>query len=76
MTNEKKADPKLTRMILLNVFQIFQINKITFLQYLHLHNHPDSSDTSTFKCDTMTQTDHTTIRPKPFPRNLFNRSRT
>ena len=76
MINEKKADPNLTRMILLNVFQMFQINKINFLQYLRLHNHADSSDRSTSKCDKMTQTDHTTIRPKPFLRNLTNRSRT
>ena len=42
MTQEKKADPILTRMILFNVFQIFQINKINFEQYLKLHNHPDT----------------------------------
>ena len=29
LTQEKKADPHLTRMILLNMFQIFQINKIS-----------------------------------------------
>ena len=71
MTNEKKADPNLTRMILLNIFQRFQINKINFLQYLHLHNHPDTSDTFVPKCNAMTQTK--TIRPKPFSRNLSNR---
>ena len=73
MTQEKKADPILTRMILLNMFQIFQINKINFMQYLHLHNHPD---TFVFKCDAMAQTDHTTIKPKPFHRNLSNSLRT
>ena len=76
MTNEKQADPHLTRMILLNVFQMFQIHKINFLQNLHLQNHPDTSDTIIPKCDAMTQTDHTTVRPRPFPRNLSNRSRT
>ena len=43
------------------------------MQHLHLHNHPD---TFVHKCDVMTQTDHTTIKPRPFPRNLSNRSRT
>ena len=43
------------------------------MQYIHLHNHPD---TFAYKCDVMTQTDHTTIEPRRFPRNLFNRSRT
>ena len=76
MTNEKKADPNLTRMILLNMFQIFQINKIHFMQYLHIHNHPDTSDTFVHKCGVMTQTDHMTMRPKLFPRNLSNRLRT
>ena len=71
MTNDKQADQNLTRMILLNIFQRFQINKINFLQYLHLHNHPDTSDTFVPKCNAMTQTK--TIRPKPFPRNLSNR---
>ena len=33
-------------------------------------------DKPTYKCDQMTQTDHTTIKPKPFARNLSNRSRT
>ena len=60
-------------MILLNMFQIFQINKINFAQYLKLHKHP-----ATFiqTCDAMTQTDYTTIRLKPFSKNLFNRMRT
>ena len=70
LTQEKKADPILTRMILFNVFQIFQINRINFEQYLKLHNHPD---TFTQKSDATTQTDYTTIRPKPFPRNVSNR---
>ena len=34
LTEEKKADPHLTRMILLNMFQKFQINKIHFEQNL------------------------------------------
>ena len=61
ITQEKKADPHLTRMILLNMFQIFQINEINFEQYLKLHKH---SDTFIQKCDAPTQTDYTTIRPK------------
>ena len=66
LTQEKKADPFLTRMILFNVFQIFQKkNKINFEQYLKLHNHPD---TFTQKSDATTQTDYTTIRAKPFLR--------
>ena len=73
LTQEKMADPHLTRMILLNMFQIFQINKITFAQYLKLHNHPD---TFIQKCDAMTHTDNTTIRQKPFLKNLSNRTRT
>ena len=73
VTQEDKMDPILTRMILLNMFQIFQINKINFLQYLHIHNHPD---TCIYKCDAMTQTDHTTNKPKPFNRNLSIRSGT
>ena len=73
LTQEKKADPILTRMILFNMFQIFQINKINFEQYLKLHNH---SDNFIQKCDVMTQTDFTTFRPKTFLRNLSNRMRT
>ena len=42
LTQEKKADPILTRMILFNVFQLFQINKINFEQNLKLHNHRDT----------------------------------
>ena len=73
VTQEDNIDPILTRMIVLNMFQIFQINKINFMQNLHIHNHPD---TFPYKCDAMTQTDHTTIKPKPFHRNLSNRLRT
>ena len=73
MTQEKNADPQLTKMILFKIFQIFQINKINFQQYLILHNHPD---TFIHKCDATTQTEYTTIRPKSFPRNLSNRTHT
>ena len=73
MTQEKSADPQLTKMILFSIFQIFQINKINFQQYLILHNHPD---TFFHKCDATTQTDYTTIRPKSFSINLSNRTRT
>ena len=60
-------------MIRFNMFLIFQINKINFEQYLKVHKHPD---TFIQKCDAMTQTDYTTIRPKPFLKNLSNRMRT
>ena len=73
MTQEKKADPQLTKMILFNIFQMFQINKIKFQQYLILHNH---TDTFILKCNATTQTDYTTIRPKAFSKNLSNRTRT
>ena len=73
LTQEKKADPHLTRMILLNMFQIFQVNKINFEQYHKLHKPPD---TFIQKCDAMTQTDYTTIRPNPFLKNLSNKMRT
>ena len=72
-TEEKRADPHLTRLILLNMFQIFQVTKINFDQYIKLHKHPD---TYVIQCDATTQTDYTTIRPKPFSRTLSNRSRT
>ena len=58
LTQEKKADPILTRMILSNMFQIFQINKLNFEQYLKLHIRPDKFIQ---KCDATTQTDYTTI---------------
>ena len=72
-TQEKGVDPNLTRMIILNMFQIFQINTINFEQYLKLHNHPD---TFIQNFDATTQTNYTTIRPKPFLKNLSNRSHT
>ena len=61
---DKKADPHLTRMILLNMFQIFQSTLINFDQYLQIHKHPDT-----------TQTEHTTIKPKHLVRSLSNRMR-
>ena len=73
LTQEKKADPHLTRMILLNMFQIFQINEINFEQNLKLHQH---SDTFIQKCDATIQTDYNTIRPKPFFKSLSKRMRT
>ena len=73
VTQEEKVEPISTRMILSNMFQTFQINKINFMQYLHLHNHPD---TFFHKCDVMAQTDHTTIKRKPLPRKISNRLRT
>ena len=72
LKTDKKADPHLTRMILLNMFQIFQITRINFDQYLQIHKHPDTYSTQR---DATTQTEHTTIRPKPFSRNLSNRIR-
>ena len=69
---KKKADPHLTRMILLNMFQIFQITRINFDQYLHIHKHPD---TYSNQKDATTQTEHTTIKPKRLIRTLFNRMR-
>ena len=53
--------------------QIFQITKLNFEQYLKIHKH---QDTFTTQCDVSTQTEHTTIRPKPFSRNTSNRQRT
>ena len=55
------------------MFQIFQINKINFAQYLKLHKHPD---TFIQNCDAMTQTDYTPNRQKPTFKNLSNRMRT
>ena len=55
------------------MFQIFQINRISFAQYLKFHKHPD---TFIQKCDATTQTDSTTIQPEPFLRNPTNRMRT
>ena len=73
MTQENKADPQLTKMILFIIFQFFQKNKINFQHYLILHNHPD---TFIHNCDATTQTEYTTIRPKAFSKNLSNRTRT
>ena len=73
ITQKKKADPQLTKLILFNMFQIFQINKINFQQYLILHIHPD---TFIHKCDATTQTDYTTILPKPFLKISSNKRRT
>ena len=72
LRTEKKADPHLTRMILLNMFQIFQITRINFDQYLHIHKHPDTYSTQK---DATTQTEHTTIKPKRLLRTLSNRMR-
>ena len=69
LKTDKKADLHLTRMILLNMFQIFQITRINFDQYLHIHKHPD------IQKDATTQTEHTTIKPKRLVRNLSNRMR-
>ena len=72
LKTDKKADPHLTRMILLNMFQIFQITKTNFDQYLNIHKHPD---TYSAQRDATTQTEHTTIKPKRLLRNLTNRIR-
>ena len=70
LETDKKADPHLTRMIVLNMFQIFQITRINFDQYLQIHKHPDTYSTQR---DATTQTEHTTIKPKHLSRNLSNR---
>ena len=72
LRTEKKADPHLTRMILLNMFQIFQITRINFDQYLHIHKHPDTYSTQK---DATTHTEHTTIKPKRLIRTLSNKMR-
>ena len=72
LKTDKKVDPRLTRMILLNMFQIFQITRVNFDQYLNIHKHPDTYSTQR---DATTQTEHTTIKPKRFVRNLTNRIR-
>ena len=72
LRTDKKADPHLTKMILLNMFQIFQITRINFDQYLHIHKHPDTHSTQK---DATTQTEHTTIKPKRLVRTLSNRMR-
>ena len=70
LKTDKRADPHLTRMILLNLFQISQITRINFDQYLQIHKHPDTYSTQR---DAATQTEHTTIKPKRLVRNLSNR---
>ena len=72
LKTDQKADPHLTRLILLNMFQIFQITRINFDQYLQIHKHPDTYSTQR---DATTQTEHTTIKPKHLLRNLSNRMR-
>ena len=72
LKTNQKADSHLTRMILLNMFQIFQITKINFDQYLQIHKHPDTYSTQRVAT---TQTEHTTIKPKHLSRNLSNRMR-
>ena len=72
LKTDKKTDPHLTRMILLNMFQIFQITRINFDQYLNIHKHPD---TFSIQRDATTQTEHTTIKPRRLVRNLTNRIR-
>ena len=73
LKTDKKADPHLTRMILLNMFQIIQTTRINFDQYLQSHKHPDKYSTQR---DATTQTEHTTIKPKQLSRNyLSNRMR-
>ena len=72
LKTDKKADPHLTRLILLNMFQIFQFTRINFDQYLQIHKHHDTYPTQR---DATTQTEHTTIKPKHLSRNLSNRMR-
>ena len=54
------------------MFQIFQITRINFDQYLQIHKHPDTYSTQR---DATTQTEHTTIKPKHLVRSLSNRMR-
>ena len=72
LKTNQKADPHLTRMILLNMFQIFQFTRINFDQYLQIHKHPDTYSTQR---DATTRTEHTTKKPKHLSRNLSNRIR-
>ena len=72
LRTDRKADPHLTRMILLNMFRIFQITKINFDQYLNIHKHPD---TYSAQRDATTQTEHTTKKPRRSLQNLTNRIR-
>ena len=50
-------------MILLNMFQIFQITRINVDQYLQIHKHPDTYSTQR---DAITQTEHTTSNPNNY----------
>ena len=54
------------------MFQIFQITRINFDQYLQIHKHPDTYSTQR---DATFQTEHTTMKPKHLVRNLSNRMR-
>ena len=72
LKTDKKANPHLTRMILLNMFQIFQTTRINFDQYLQIHKHPDTYSTQR---DATTQTEHTTIKPKHLVHNQSYRMR-
>ena len=54
------------------MFQIFRITKINFDHYLNIHKH---SDTYSTQQDATTQTEHTTIKPKRLLRNITNRIR-
>ena len=72
LKTNQKADPHLTRMISLNMFQIFQITRINFDQYLQIHKHPY---TYSIQRDATTQTEHTTIKPNHLLRNPSNRMR-
>ena len=54
------------------MFQIFQPTRINFDQYLNIHKHPDTYSTQR---DAITQTEHTTIKPKRLIRILSNRMR-
>ena len=72
LKTDNKAGPHLTRLILLNMFQIFQITRKNFDQYLHIHKHPDTYSTHQ---DATNQTKHTTIKPKHLVRSLSNRMR-
>ena len=54
------------------MFQIFQITRINFDQYLHIHKHPDTYSTQK---DATTQREHTTIKPKRLVRTRSNRMR-
>ena len=72
LKTDKKSDPHLTRMVLLNMFQTFQITRINFDQNLQINKHPDISSTQQ---DATTQTEHATIKPKYLSRILSNRMR-